>query len=1104
MRIQNNIPAINAHRNYTINARNLSKSVERLSSGFRINRAGDDAAGLAISEKMRAQIRGLMMASKNSQDAISMIQTAEGALQSTHNILQRMRELAVQAASDTNQDEVDREALELEFRALIAEINDTADKTAFNDQKLIDGTFAKQLTEVNTKYNTGFAMDKDVTLNGKVADGTYTFTAGVETITAEGAAATTAKAKAWVDNTGLGDIKIEVKPHESWKYDMTDGNNYDVTFSTAKVQDGKGITFNIQIDGDDYGADPDAEPPVDGKSTLVSGGATLSLEKIMEAMKPAAEGGKDGQLEIDLTKQVGIKVTLDISNLTGTPENILAAIEKGWNDMATQNLPFTTQAATPGEEAGSLEATLDMGATHTKFTASAKELTGATFDTTGKGVAEGAYTVTAEKGTETSASAATHTASNGGIAALGSTTNTGTHDFTDVQFVLGEGMEGSKFDEADIKNFSFEDVSDGTDNTAWVVSVTVNGVKFSSEELDLSSAKTADFSGDGMELTNEDGDKINIIFSGGSKANAVTAGMADGLNTDLASAEWETEDDGVDYDWTASSSGSDIRFKINDGTEDSYKVVTTGATSITIGGVKIDFDTDATDALGGFTLKVDDETKFAKESDHKIENILLGDVNVTGEAADAIAEAGEPGALTVAVTDSTKLAFELNFSDADVKFKGTIDTAGLSPAELENLEVTLEDEDGNSITFTLSGTLDASKLADLATDINDGLTISLTPPTPAEGDDAAVFEATITAQGSGPINIINKGAEFGTWKEVTDEDTGVKTNVSGGVAEIGAGAAYNGTYTVKSSGETQDDFKLWLEGPGEGQEFSSITSSDLKAWLEGDSDTLTLKFSGMFGDTPSDSGSVGFINLDVDRTVLDTVDKLIGGLNSYFNNGVAKEIVFSGGRDADTTHEINVAVTNDKGAEFDNITLRVGDTGVTSLDAGIRIEFGRALTKEDIENPDDLFNEFFGAFNEGTVTVSSKEGNEFVVQSGANKGDETTINIDKMDAGALGIQFSSIASQKKASNAIEEVNNALNAVSMQRAALGALQNRMEFKIENLETSAENLMAAESRIRDADMAKEMTDFMRRNILFQASVAMLAQANSLPQAMLQMMG
>ncbi|MCL2226079.1 MAG: flagellin [Oscillospiraceae bacterium] len=140
MRINNNVTAINSHRQYGINNNNISKNMEKLSSGFRINRAADDAAGLAISEKMRAQIRGLNQASRNSQDAVSLVQTAEGGMQAVQDILQRMRELSVQSANDTNQNEVDREALHLELEQLIKEIDDISATTEFNKMQLLDGT----------------------------------------------------------------------------------------------------------------------------------------------------------------------------------------------------------------------------------------------------------------------------------------------------------------------------------------------------------------------------------------------------------------------------------------------------------------------------------------------------------------------------------------------------------------------------------------------------------------------------------------------------------------------------------------------------------------------------------------------------------------------------------------------------------------------------------------------------------------------------------------------------------------------------------------------------------------------------------------------------
>jgi flagellin len=154
MRINHNIASLNTYRQLTMNNANGSKSLEKLSSGYRINRAGDDAAGLAISEKMRAQIRGLGMASKNSQDAISLIQTAEGALSETQSILQRMRELAVQSANDTNVS-IDREQMQKEVNQLTSEINRIANATEFNTMKLLNGDLAKTVSSTESVLASG-------------------------------------------------------------------------------------------------------------------------------------------------------------------------------------------------------------------------------------------------------------------------------------------------------------------------------------------------------------------------------------------------------------------------------------------------------------------------------------------------------------------------------------------------------------------------------------------------------------------------------------------------------------------------------------------------------------------------------------------------------------------------------------------------------------------------------------------------------------------------------------------------------------------------------------------------------------------------------------
>ena len=164
MIINHNMNALNAHRNMGVNNTASGKSMEKLSSGLRINRAGDDAAGLAISEKMRGQIRGLEQSSRNASDGISMIQTAEGALNETTNILQRMRELAVQSANDTNTSD-DREQLQKEMTQLGEEIDRIANNTEFNTKKLLNGNMGKATTAVKgtvvNKGNLDNAVDEN-------------------------------------------------------------------------------------------------------------------------------------------------------------------------------------------------------------------------------------------------------------------------------------------------------------------------------------------------------------------------------------------------------------------------------------------------------------------------------------------------------------------------------------------------------------------------------------------------------------------------------------------------------------------------------------------------------------------------------------------------------------------------------------------------------------------------------------------------------------------------------------------------------------------------------------------------------------------------------
>ncbi|MEY8302789.1 flagellin N-terminal helical domain-containing protein [Anaerosalibacter bizertensis] len=284
MRINNNLMAMNTHRQLGINNTATSKSLEKLSSGFRINRAGDDAAGLAISEKMRGQIRGLNMASKNAQDGISLIQTAEGGLNETHAILQRMRELAIQSANDTNV-AVDRSEIQKEIDQLTKEISRIGQTTEFNTQNLLagefDGTFhigANQGQNLSLKIADMRANSLAVTGQAKIeleadtsgaasikdndADGTYTID-GTNLKDSKGTiVATTTDHKTW---TGNGNGAIADAETIVFKQEVDSGN---ITILNNKVTGT--AQFDSKLEAGDYKYDSAKKQLLDGGGNVIA------------------------------------------------------------------------------------------------------------------------------------------------------------------------------------------------------------------------------------------------------------------------------------------------------------------------------------------------------------------------------------------------------------------------------------------------------------------------------------------------------------------------------------------------------------------------------------------------------------------------------------------------------------------------------------------------------------------------------------------------------------------------------------------------------------------------------------------------------------------
>ena len=365
MIINHNMNALNAHRNMGVNNTNAGKSMEKLSSGLRINRAGDDAAGLAISEKMRGQIRGLEQSSRNAADGISMIQTAEGALNETTNILQRMRELAVQASNDTNTSS-DREEIQKEINALTEEVDRIANNTEFNTQKLLNGNKSgvggevvnEAVTAVAGRFKVNFGgelkQNDVITIDGK----DFKVEAAQATNTNKGALETALKTafadyNFTVENDGV--ITIEQKTgketdKESMRISLKGkatkvevlekgvaAKNEEVSEGKAHVQVGANAKQSMSIEIGDMRAKALSIKKDDG--TTLSVASAEEANKAIEAFDKALNSVSSQRANLGAVQN---RLEYTISNLDNTAENLTSAESTLRDvDMASEMMEYS-------------------------------------------------------------------------------------------------------------------------------------------------------------------------------------------------------------------------------------------------------------------------------------------------------------------------------------------------------------------------------------------------------------------------------------------------------------------------------------------------------------------------------------------------------------------------------------------------------------------------------------------------------------------------------------------------------------------------------------------------------------------------------------------
>jgi flagellin len=329
--INTNVAALNAYRNLSVTDSQMNKSLEKLSSGFRINRAADDAAGLAISEGLRSQIGGLKVAVRNTQDGVSVVQTAEGALTETHSILQRMRDLAVQSSNDTN-DPASRAAIASETTALSSELDRIASKTTFNNVALLDGNYTSKKFQVG--YAAGDTISVDIVSNGASAatttwaNGGAASTAATATFTLNGVATTTGTLTA---STDANNIATQLNADNAFKA------NY-----TARVTQTGGLEIKAK------------NPALTGTIAITGTGITAAGGTAVAA--GAGSGGFSstalGVGSIDLTTQAGANTAIGLLDTAikavSTSRANLGALQNRF-EHTVNNLNVTAENLTASE-----------------------------------------------------------------------------------------------------------------------------------------------------------------------------------------------------------------------------------------------------------------------------------------------------------------------------------------------------------------------------------------------------------------------------------------------------------------------------------------------------------------------------------------------------------------------------------------------------------------------------------------------------------------------------------------------------------------------------------------------------------------------------------
>lgn len=1171
--INTNIASLNAQRNLDKSQSSNQQALQRLSSGLRINSAKDDAAGLAISTRFTSQIKGLDVAVRNAGDGIALAQTAEGALGSINESLQRIRELAVQSANATNSD-VDRDALQSEVDQLVAEISRTADETDFNGRKLLDGSFsatfqvganAGQTVDISigelTADKLGSSSQSGLSARGtdqSLGNGDLTINGvAVQASRAEDDTSSTSNnsasaiSKVAAINRVSGDTGVSAFVNDNVAAGSTQSpeagtgtfklNGVEISFSTTtdSAQTRAAISQAINAVAEQTGVSAvDTESGSTGVNLVAEDGRNIQISDVtfsgtdFAAATGLAEAGTyEGGYTLIAD---GDQKTIDISGGNGTGRGDLAnaGLTAGSYDRAeavsvSTKVSDSTQSTTVG--GGSLANTL------------ARADSGGTFISNTAGTATSVVTSTATTAQITD-SGASVTITQGTTAVTYS--NAGNEDISAYAAAAQlaattAGIDVNFFEQGSL-DLSSLDVGDSFTIGAVTVNVAGTSAILRAENV-VDQLNAGDFSADlgatgflNAELQGTAGD-VNITFRNETNspltASRSTAGAVTLGGTTISTTA------------TATIITGELGFASTSATGEAVDVVLTDAADDLLAAT----GTVTGSSSSGDVLTTTDETNIS---------VSIGDTDVS--PATPLAAGSTVAELAQAVNGVSGV-------NAYEEITLTIDSSNLESGEqlrlssgATNIDVTATpDSAGN---FTLQG---------LADDIN-GTDFST-----ANMDVSAAYDAD-----SGEITMTIRNYSANT---VGIESEGAS---GGGITVAEGGGTTVGENTLNLSGELKyfsedgQDVNVTLSDPTTGGElFTGKSSSTDYTGVNGleDGDLLINGVTIGAADVNADKASAtvssdGAKILSSEKSqsaiaIASAINKVSDetGVTASVN---ATEVVGGDGTNIDLTQfeEGDQAGIYINGVEVGTVTLQAdgggtldsdraradalnlinqnaGKTGVTATDNGVSLTLSAAdgrnvsIAIDDKSGSSASIGAVMGldaevagigeqTFGDASVasaatspeaaayettygSVSLSSAKEFTLEGGANGNSELSamgLATGTYGGGEDG-QFLSdidISTFEGATAAITAIDNAIGQVASQRADLGAIQNRLESTVSNLQVTSENLNAANSRIQDADFAAETAELSRTQVLQQAGISVLAQANAAGQQVLSLLG